>query len=98
MQRQLLKRFFAHRNVRVVLRMSAGWFFIVLGVVGLFLPILQGILFIAVGVALLADHIPLFARIRNVFYRRFPKLKKLVRRVRSRLKLATTRILSRLHS
>lgn len=31
-----------------------GWFFIVLGVIGLFLPFLQGILFIAIGMGLLA--------------------------------------------
>jgi len=35
-------------------RKIAGWFFIVLGVIGLFLPFLQGILFIAVGMGLLA--------------------------------------------
>lgn len=32
----------------------AGWFFIVLGVFGLFLPFLQGFLFIALGMGLLA--------------------------------------------
>ncbi|HPC03516.1 MAG TPA: PGPGW domain-containing protein [Syntrophales bacterium] len=31
-----------------------GWFLVVLGVIGLFLPVLQGILFIALGLGLLA--------------------------------------------
>ena len=35
-------------------RKIAGWFFIVLGVFGLFLPFLQGLLFIALGMGLLA--------------------------------------------
>ena len=87
MHRHFLKRLFAHHKVIMVLRLSAGWLFIVLGIVGLFLPILQGLLFIAVGIALLADHIPMFARIRDAGYRRFPKLQRLVRRVRARLRL-----------
>jgi uncharacterized membrane protein YbaN (DUF454 family) len=85
--RHFLKGLFAHHKVIMVLRLSAGWLFIVLGIVGLFLPILQGLLFIAVGIALLADHIPMFARIRDAGYRRFPKLQRLVRRVRARLRL-----------
>ncbi len=32
----------------------SGWSFIVLGILGLFLPILQGILFLLVGLALLS--------------------------------------------
>jgi uncharacterized membrane protein YbaN (DUF454 family) len=36
-----------------ILRYTAGVFFIVLGIVGLFLPVLQGILFILIGLACL---------------------------------------------
>lgn len=32
-----------------------GWFFVGLGVLGLFLPILQGVLFIMIGLALLSS-------------------------------------------
>lgn len=64
--------------------MTVGVVFLVLGVLGLFLPVLQGILFLVVGVALLADHIPLFARLRNAIYRRFPAVEHAVRRVRER--------------
>jgi len=32
-----------------------GWFFIVLGILGLFLPILQGILFILIGLSILSS-------------------------------------------
>ena len=37
-----------------VLRLTAGWTLIVIGVIGLFLPVLQGILFIASGLAVLS--------------------------------------------
>ena len=37
-----------------VLRLTTGWFLIILGVVGLFLPVLQGILFIISGLAVLS--------------------------------------------
>ena len=37
-----------NRHVKRILVLIVGWAFILLGVVGLFLPILQGILFIAI--------------------------------------------------
>ncbi len=37
-----------------IIRLTVGWTFIVLGVAGLVLPFLQGILFIAIGLALIA--------------------------------------------
>ena len=40
------------------LPMPLGWFLITLGVVGLFLPFLQGLLFIALGVGLLSKESP----------------------------------------
>lgn len=53
-----------------------GYFFLILGIVGLFLPFLQGVLFILVGLALLSRTTPwaeqLFQRLCN----RFPKLAK----------------------
>jgi uncharacterized membrane protein YbaN (DUF454 family) len=64
--------------------MGVGVLFLLLGVIGLFLPVLQGVLFLVVGVALLADHIPVFARIRNGVYRRFPRVEHAVHRVRER--------------
>ena len=42
------------RPVRRMLILSAGWFFVVLGILGIFLPILQGILFLAIGLILLS--------------------------------------------
>jgi hypothetical protein len=53
---------------------GAGWFFVVLGILGMFLPILQGFLFLAVGIALLAREIPWVRRRRERLYARYPKL------------------------
>lgn len=41
-----------------VVKLTLGWVFIVLGVAGLFLPFLQGILFLAIGATLLAQESP----------------------------------------
>lgn len=76
----------SHWHWTSLLRMTFGVLFLVLGVLGLFLPFLQGILFLVVGVALLADHIPVFARIRNAIYRRFPRVEHAVHRVHARLR------------
>ena len=37
-----------------ILRLTSGWSLIAVGVIGLFLPILQGLLFIASGLAILS--------------------------------------------
>ncbi len=44
-----------------VARLIAGWTLVALGIVGLFLPILQGVALILAGLALLAPDVP-FAR------------------------------------
>jgi len=43
-------------------RLIVGGLLIVLGLLGLFLPVLQGILFLALGGMVLSQDIPLFAR------------------------------------
>ena len=53
-----------------------GWFFIILGIIGLFLPILQGILFLLVGLYLLSSTSPWAARLLDKLRNRFPKINK----------------------
>jgi uncharacterized protein len=50
----------------------AGWGFILLGIAGLFLPILQGILFLLIGLALLSNTSPWAARLLLRLRNRFP--------------------------
>ena len=50
----------AHRRFRPwrVLRIASGFLLLVLGVIGLFLPILQGVLMILAGLAVLGKDLP----------------------------------------
>lgn len=52
----------------------AGWGFIFLGILGIFLPILQGILFLLVGLYLLSNTSPWAARLLERLRERFPKI------------------------
>ncbi len=66
------------------LRIALGVLFLILGILGLFLPILQGILFLMIGTVLLAPHVPLMARGRDWFYQRFPASHALIERHKAR--------------
>jgi len=63
-----------NRHAKRILALITGWAFIVFGIVGLFLPVLHGILFILIGLTILstedvwAHH--LLAKLRQ----RFPKI------------------------
>lgn len=43
-----------NRSIKHWLKICSGWFLLALGIVGLFLPVLQGIAFIVSGLAVLA--------------------------------------------
>jgi hypothetical protein len=53
----------------IVLRQVLGWFFILLGLVGLVLPVLQGVLFLVIGIALVGRKNWLIRRSTLVFKR-----------------------------
>ena len=57
-----------------LLILIAGWFFVFLGILGLFLPILQGILFLAVGFYLLSLESPWVHRKMEQIRERYPRL------------------------
>lgn len=60
-------------TVKKILTLVAGWFFIVLGVIGLFLPFLQGILFIMIGLAILSSRSERVRRLVKHIEARFPR-------------------------
>ena len=68
--------------MRRIVRIILGIVFIVLGILGLFLPFLQGILFLTIGVFLLASHLPFVGRFLCWLQRKIPPLKRLVERMR----------------
>jgi uncharacterized membrane protein YbaN (DUF454 family) len=50
-----------------------GWFFIVLGILGLFLPFLQGILFILIGLTILSSRSETIRRFLRHIEERYPQ-------------------------
>jgi len=54
------------------IKITLGALLVPLGIVGLFLPFLQGVLFLLVGVALLSSEIPFVARLRDRVRKRYP--------------------------
>lgn len=74
-------------TVKGVIRHVAGWGALLLGVAGLFLPILQGWLFIGLGALLLSPDVPLFRRLVEWIERRFPTLRPAIKGLRKRLNL-----------
>ena len=67
-----------NRPAKRILILIVGWLFILLGIVGLFLPILQGLLFILIGLIILSSEYvwahQLLARVKQ----RFPKISHIV--------------------
>lgn len=63
-----------------------GWFFIVLGILGLFLPILQGILFILIGLAILSSRSETIKRLLKHLEERYPRYHKKVEVWRERIR------------
>ncbi len=49
-----------------------GWSFIIFGILGLFLPILQGILFIMIGLAILSSRSQSIRRFLRYLEKRYP--------------------------
>lgn len=66
----------------LVLLHVAGWLLIVLGVLGLFLPILQGVLFLFAGLAVLSIASETMHRFFRQRFRRFPKAWRQLERLR----------------
>ncbi len=53
--------------------LATGWVFVVLGIVGLFLPLMQGVLFILIGLVLLSAVSPRARLMTQRIRRRWPK-------------------------
>lgn len=83
------------RRTRSLLIQGLGWTFMVLGVLGLFLPILQGILFLAIGMVLLSYESPWFKEKLTAVERRYPKYGRQIREARIRAMLLVRRFLGK---
>ena len=71
------------RNLKRLALTIAGWTLIALGIVGLFLPILQGILFLAAGLVLLSFVSPRMRLLRQRLVSRYPAVGDHISRARA---------------
>jgi uncharacterized membrane protein YbaN (DUF454 family) len=64
--------------MKIILLQVLGYSFLVLGVFGLFLPFLQGFLFIVIGLIILARHAAWARRLLEHFREQHPKAAELI--------------------
>ncbi len=63
-----------NRRLKRIVILIVGWAFILLGIAGLFLPILQGVLFILIGLIILSSEYVWAHHLLKRIKERFPKL------------------------
>ena len=61
-------------QVKRVAMLVVGWAFILLGIAGLFLPVLQGILFLLIGLFILSSEYVWAHKLLHKIKERFPKI------------------------
>ena len=69
--------------VKKYYKLVIGYIFIVLGILGLFLPFLQGILFLVIGAMILVKESPTFYKLKEKIKAKYPKI---YHSLRSRIK------------
>jgi uncharacterized membrane protein YbaN (DUF454 family) len=67
--------------VKRFLLLAAGWTAVVVGIAGLFLPVLPGVLLLLAGLWLLSSEYHWARRWRVILSRRFPKAKRKLQRI-----------------
>ena len=67
-----MKRLLWNKHTQLIIRHIVGWCCIVLGLIMLITPG-QGLLTLLLGVYLLADHVPLFGKLKCWIQHKFPK-------------------------
>ena len=80
-------------RIKSLLIQGLGWLFLLLGMLGLFLPILQGILFLAIGMVLLSYKSVWFRTRLTWLEQRYPKYRRQIREARIRAMLLVRRYL-----
>ncbi len=73
-----------NRPLQRALVLIFGWAFILLGIVGLFLPVLQGILFLLIGLVILSSEYVWAHHLLRRLGERFPKLQSMIERAKLR--------------
>ena len=76
-----------------VVKLAIGWGFVGLGIIGCFLPILQGFLFMAIGFFFLAEESPFFKKYIARLEQRYPEQMRKVHTFRESMKQQFRRFL-----
>ena len=83
------------RILKKTIVLAIGWAIVLLGVAGLFLPLLQGILFILIGLFILSYESEWAQRMIARLRRRYPRLAETVDRAELRAKNTWSRLTGR---
>ncbi len=83
------------RAVKKFAVLSLGWAFIALGVLGLFLPVLQGVLFLLIGLLILSTEYVWAHRLLQKLRERFPRIASTADEARTRAEHYMNRVFSR---
>lgn len=73
--------------MKTFLLQTAGYLFLFLGVLGLVLPILQGFLFLAIGLIILAKTAPWAERLLDRFRKRYPDAGRLIDKAETKVEV-----------
>jgi uncharacterized protein len=71
--------------MKVILWQALGYVFLMLGVFGMFLPILQGFLFLFIGLIILARHAPWAERLLNYLREKSPRLDRAITKAEAKV-------------
>lgn len=74
------------RQIRRILLLGLGWALILFGVIGLFLPVLQGILFILLGLYVLSRESVAARRVFERVRARYPRIEARMHRLKDSLR------------
>jgi uncharacterized membrane protein YbaN (DUF454 family) len=74
---------------------TVGWGFIALGILGIFLPILQGVIFLLIGLYILSSISPWAARMLDRLRKRFPRISDQFDRAKPKAMAVLARIAAR---
>jgi uncharacterized membrane protein YbaN (DUF454 family) len=73
-------------SIKKIGMLIIGWLFIVLGIFGLFLPFLQGILFILIGLAILSSRSEIIKRLLRHLEERHPHYHQRIEKWREKIR------------
>ena len=79
-------------QLKRVLVLIVGWAFILFGIVGLFLPILQGVLFIIIGLVILSSEYAWAHHLLSKVRMRFPKISRVADQASEKARAVLSRI------